>query len=95
MMIFTLVLVLAASAASISMRLSARSDLLGVENLHNFVAPFFIVSVLAMIVVYVRDNFPKAYDLQWFAKAWAFFMRSEEVPSGRQDSSAKGSILTS
>jgi formate dehydrogenase subunit gamma len=53
------------------------------KNLHNFVAPFFIVSVLAMIVVYIRDNFPRAYDLKWFAKAWAFFMRSEEVPSGR------------
>ena len=53
------------------------------KNLHNFVAPFFIVSVLAMIVVYIRDNFPRLYDLKWFAKAWAFFARGEEVPSGR------------
>jgi formate dehydrogenase subunit gamma len=53
------------------------------KNLHNFVAPFFIVSVLAMIVVYIRDNFPRLYDLKWFAKAWAFFMKGEEVPSGR------------
>ena len=53
------------------------------KNLHNFIAPFFIVSVLAMIVVYLRDNFPRLYDLRWFAKAWAFFVRSEEVPSGR------------
>jgi len=53
------------------------------KNLHNFVAPFFIVSVLAMIVVYIRDNFPRLYDLKWFAKAWAFFLKSEEVPSGR------------
>src|SRR4051812_42124027 len=44
------------------------------KNLHNFVAPFFIVSVVAMIVVYVRDNFPRAYDFTWFTKAWAFFM---------------------
>jgi formate dehydrogenase subunit gamma len=53
------------------------------KNLHNFVAPFFIVSVLAMIVVYIRDNVPHLYDLKWFAKAWAFFARGEEVPSGR------------
>jgi formate dehydrogenase subunit gamma len=59
------------------------------KNLHNFVAPLFIVSVVAMIAVYMRDNFPKAYDLQWFAKAWAFFMRSEEVPSGRFNAGEK------
>jgi formate dehydrogenase subunit gamma len=53
------------------------------KNLHNFVAPFFIVSVLAMIVVYIRDNFPRAYDLRWFRRAWAFFARSEHIPSGR------------
>jgi len=53
------------------------------KNLHNFVAPFFIVSVIAMVVVYIRDNLPRLYDLKWFAKAWAFFARGEEVPSGR------------
>src|SRR3954464_11332015 len=53
------------------------------KNLHNFVAPFFIVSVLAMVVVYIRDTLPRLYDLKWFAKAWAFFARGEEVPSGR------------
>ena len=30
------------------------------KNLHNFVAPIFIVSVAAMIVLYVRHNLPKA-----------------------------------
>jgi formate dehydrogenase subunit gamma len=59
------------------------------KNLHNFVAPFFIVSVLAMIVVYFRDNFPKAYDLKWFGKAWAFFTKGEEVPSGRFNAGEK------
>src|ERR1041385_1333336 len=59
------------------------------KNLHNFVAPFFIVSVLAMIVVYIRDNFPRLYDLKWFARAWAFFLKSEEVPSGRYNGGEK------
>ncbi len=38
---------------------------------HNFIAPLFIVSVLAMIVLFVKDNLPRLYDLKWFARAWA------------------------
>jgi formate dehydrogenase subunit gamma len=60
------------------------------KNLHNFVAPFFIVSVLVMIVLFIRDNLPKAYDLQWFARAWAFFTRGEHIPSGRFNAGEKG-----
>ena len=29
------------------------------KNLHNFVAPLFMVSVAAMIVLYIRHNLPK------------------------------------
>lgn len=53
------------------------------KNLHNFIAPVFIVSVLVMVIVWLRDNLPKAYDWKWLANAWAFFMRGKEVPSGR------------
>ena len=60
------------------------------KNLHNFVAPFFMVSVLAMIVIFVRDNLPKAYDLKWFARAWAFFAKGEHIPSGRFNAGEKG-----
>jgi formate dehydrogenase subunit gamma len=56
---------------------------LAAKNLHNFVAPLFIVSVLAMIVLYVKDNFPRAYDLRWLANAWAIMARGKHVPSGR------------
>jgi formate dehydrogenase subunit gamma len=59
------------------------------KNLHNFVAPFFMVSVLAMIVVYIRDNFPRWYDVRWFLRAWAFFLKNEEVPSGRYNGGEK------
>jgi formate dehydrogenase subunit gamma len=60
------------------------------KNLHNFVAPFFMVAVLAMIVLFIRDNLPKAYDLKWFARAWAFFMKGEHIPSGRFNAGEKG-----
>jgi formate dehydrogenase subunit gamma len=59
------------------------------KNLHNFVAPFFMVSVLAMIVLFIRDNLPKAYDLRWFSRAWAFFMKGEHIPSGRFNAGEK------
>jgi formate dehydrogenase subunit gamma len=59
------------------------------KNLHNFISPLFIVAVLAMIVVWFRDNLPRAYDWRWFRRAWAFFLRSEHIPSGRFNAGEK------
>ena len=59
------------------------------KNLHNFVAPFFIVSVAVMAVMWAKDNLWKSYDWQWFGKMWAFFMRGEHVPSGRFNGAEK------
>jgi formate dehydrogenase subunit gamma len=52
------------------------------KNLHNFVAPLFAASLLVFIVMFVRDNLPKAYDFAWFAKA-KDFLAGKHVPSGR------------
>lgn len=60
------------------------------KNLHNFVGPFFIVSVLAMIVMWIRDNLPRAYDWMWFRRAWGFFARGEHIPTGRFNAGEKG-----
>jgi formate dehydrogenase subunit gamma len=60
------------------------------KNLHNFVAPFFIVAVVAMIVLFIKDNFPRTYDLRWFARAWAVMARGEHVPTGRFNGGEKG-----
>jgi formate dehydrogenase subunit gamma len=60
------------------------------KNLHNFVAPFFILAVLVMVLMWLRDNLPRAYDWQWFRKAYAFFMRGEHIPSGRFNAGEKG-----
>jgi len=59
------------------------------KNLHNFIAPLFIVSVIAMVIIWVRDNLPKAYDAMWFRHAWGFFMRGEHIPSGRFNAGEK------
>ena len=52
------------------------------KNLHNFVAPLFAVSLLAFILIFIKDNLPKAYDFSWFARAPGFFA-GRHVPSGR------------
>jgi formate dehydrogenase subunit gamma len=59
------------------------------KNLHNFIAPLFIASVVVMIFMWLRDNLPRAYDWQWFGKAWAFFTRGEHIRSGRFNAGEK------
>jgi formate dehydrogenase subunit gamma len=59
------------------------------KNLHNFIAPLFIVSVLAMIVLFIKDNFPRSYDLKWLANAWAYMARGKHLPSGRFNAGEK------
>jgi len=53
------------------------------KNLHNFIAPFFIVSVLVMVLMWAKDNLWRSYDWAWLAKMPAFFLRGEHHPSGR------------
>ncbi len=60
------------------------------KMVHNFVAPLFIVSVLAMVLLFLRDNLPRLYDLRWFARAWAVMARGEHVPTGRFNAGEKG-----
>jgi formate dehydrogenase subunit gamma len=60
------------------------------KTLHNFVAPLFIVSVIAMVLLFIRDNLPRLYDLRWFARAWAVMARGEHVPTGRFNAGEKG-----
>jgi formate dehydrogenase subunit gamma len=59
------------------------------KNLHNFVAPLFMVSLLVMIVIYVKDNLPEKGDLGWFRGAFAMFWSGKHVPSGRFNAGEK------
>ncbi|HTP62092.1 MAG TPA: formate dehydrogenase subunit gamma [Burkholderiales bacterium] len=58
------------------------------KNLHNFVAPLFIVSLLVFIVMYVKDNLPEKGDFAWLANGWKMF-RGEHMPSGRFNAGEK------
>ncbi|HUN68225.1 MAG TPA: formate dehydrogenase subunit gamma [Burkholderiales bacterium] len=59
------------------------------KNLHNFIAPLFVVSLLVMIVTYVKDNLPEKGDLAWFGGAFAMFWSGKHVPSGRFNAGEK------
>jgi formate dehydrogenase subunit gamma len=59
------------------------------KNLHNFVGPFFIVAVTIFIVLFIRDNLPRAYDFKWFAKSWGYVTGKAHVPSGRFNAGEK------
>ena len=52
------------------------------KTAHNFAGPVFAVALVIFAVIYIRDNFPKASDLGWFAKGGGLFSGAH-VPSGR------------
>jgi formate dehydrogenase subunit gamma len=58
------------------------------KNVHNFVGPLFVISLVFFIVLYIKDNLPKAYDFKWFASFGGMF-GGKHVPSGRFNAGEK------
>jgi len=58
------------------------------KNVHNFVGPLFVISLLFFIVLYIKDNLPKSYDFKWFASFGGMF-GGKHVPSGRFNAGEK------
>lgn len=58
------------------------------KNLHNFVGPLFIFAILVMILLFARDNLPRAYDAQWLKK-FGGMLSGEHVPSGKFNAGEK------
>lgn len=52
------------------------------KNVHNFVGPIFVISLPVFIVLFAKDNLPKAHDLKWFKSAGGMF-GGKHVPSGK------------
>lgn len=63
------------------------------KNLHNFTGPIFAVALPVFIVLFVRDNLPKAYDVEWVKKAGGM-LSGEHVPSGRFNAGEKALFWT-
>jgi formate dehydrogenase subunit gamma len=58
------------------------------KNIHNFIGPLFIFSLVVMFLLYVKDNMFRAYDIEWMKKAGGMF-GGPEVPSGRFNAGEK------
>ena len=58
------------------------------KNLHNFVGPLFAVSLVIVIVTFVRDNLPSKEDITWILKGGGLFS-GQEVPSHRFNAGEK------
>ncbi|HSI22072.1 MAG TPA: formate dehydrogenase subunit gamma [Methylophilaceae bacterium] len=50
------------------------------KNLHNFFGPLFAVSLLVVIVTFIKDEFPRRGDLNWLLKGGGVFSKSGEEP---------------
>ena len=60
------------------------------KNLHNFMAPVFVVGLALFIVLFTRDNLPKLYDFQWIKVFGGMLSKSgKHVPSGRFNAGEK------
>lgn len=58
------------------------------KNLHNFAGPVFAVSLVVIIVTFVRDNLPAKGDLNWLLKGGGM-LSEHQVKSGRFNAGEK------
>ena len=58
------------------------------KNLHNFAGPLFAVSLIIVLVTFIKDNWPSADDWKWIKSAGGLF-GAEEVPSHRFNAGEK------
>ena len=56
---------------------------------HNFLAFPFMLGVLLMFVLWVKDNIPNKYDLQWIAKGGGLFAKGVHPPSKKFNAGQK------
>ena len=56
--------------------------------IHNFVGPLFMFSMVVMIVIFVKDNIWRAYDMAWLRK-FGGMISGEHVPAGRFNAGEK------
>jgi formate dehydrogenase subunit gamma len=58
------------------------------KNVHNFAGPLFAVSLVVVIVTFVRDNLPSKGDLTWLLRGGGL-LGGHEVPSHRFNAGEK------
>ena len=58
------------------------------KNAHNFAGPLFAVSLVVVIVTFIKDNLPRPEDFQWLAR-FGGLLGGQEVPSHRFNAGEK------
>ena len=58
------------------------------KNVHNLLGPLFFVSLLVMIVTFIRHNFPRGYDFTWLFKLGGLIGKGHP-PSGKFNAGEK------
>jgi formate dehydrogenase subunit gamma len=59
------------------------------KTAHNFAGPVFAVSLLVVIITFIKDNFPQRGDGDWLLKGGGMF-GGKDVPSHRFNAGEKG-----
>jgi len=59
------------------------------KNLHNFTGPLFAVSLLFIVVIFIKDNIASVADFIWLSRAGGM-LGDQEVPSHRFNAGEKG-----
>ena len=60
------------------------------KNVHNFAGPLFAVSLLVVIVTFIKDNFPRAGDLSWLLNGGGMLTKKPvHIPSHRFNAGEK------
>jgi formate dehydrogenase subunit gamma len=58
------------------------------KNLHNFAGPVFAVSLVIVILTFIKDNLPRKEDITWLVKGGGL-LSGQEVPSHRFNAGEK------
>ena len=58
------------------------------KNLHNFVGPLFVVSLVVIILTFIRDNLPQRGDLRWIVRLGGL-LGKKEAPSHKFNAGEK------
>jgi formate dehydrogenase subunit gamma len=59
------------------------------KNLHNFVGPLFVVSLIVVVLTFIKDNLPQKGDVKWMLRLGGV-LGKKEVPSNRFNAGEKG-----
>jgi formate dehydrogenase subunit gamma len=58
------------------------------KNLHNFAGPVFAVSLVVVIITFIKDNLPRKEDITWMLKGGGL-LSAHEIPSHRFNAGEK------